>query len=309
MRLLGRHSSAGRSGEKLGVNLSALPADVHSVVVAATMSGGSFNELVDLDLLVSASDCKTPALRVDLSGAGAERAYVAVELYRRASEWKIRAVGQGWNSGLAGLSAEYGVDIEPGAAPPAIASASSPTVKPNMTLQDFSAIVEWFEHAVEDRRAHYLKPYETAKLRLTVLSQSRRKLAVDPAGRRAYKQARLNEAAAYSGVAEARTKQLTSILADSMQSAGQVRERLTRRPSLPPFNPGPLTQVEEAPQLHAYLPPQPTGLTKVFGRDRHAQAMTEAHRARRGQCSIRGQAARTATATGSGAGGAPTCEL
>ncbi|MBF6072387.1 TerD family protein [Nocardia farcinica] len=41
-----------------------------------------------------------------------ETVVVLAELYRRAGGWKIRAVGQGYASGLAGLATDYGVDVE-----------------------------------------------------------------------------------------------------------------------------------------------------------------------------------------------------
>lgn len=37
---------------------------------------------------------------------------VAIELYRRAGGWKARAVGQGYDTGLAGLATDYGINIE-----------------------------------------------------------------------------------------------------------------------------------------------------------------------------------------------------
>ena len=33
------------------------------------------------------------------------------ELYRRESEWKFRAVGQGYASGLRGIANDYGVNV------------------------------------------------------------------------------------------------------------------------------------------------------------------------------------------------------
>ncbi|MEH0415881.1 TerD family protein [Streptomyces scabiei] len=46
---------------------------------------------------------------------------VLAELYRRGDGWKVRAVGQGYASGLSGLAMDYGVDVdpEPAAAPSA----------------------------------------------------------------------------------------------------------------------------------------------------------------------------------------------
>ncbi|GAA1390905.1 hypothetical protein GCM10009639_20040 [Kitasatospora putterlickiae] len=49
---------------------------------------------------------------------GGETVAVLVELYRRQGEWKVRAVGQGWANGLAGLAADFGIVVDdPGPAP------------------------------------------------------------------------------------------------------------------------------------------------------------------------------------------------
>ncbi|MET7519554.1 VWA domain-containing protein [Streptomyces sp. NPDC005480] len=42
-----------------------------------------------------------------------ETVVVLAELYRRQGGWKVRAVGQGYASGLAGLATDYGVEVEP----------------------------------------------------------------------------------------------------------------------------------------------------------------------------------------------------
>lgn len=47
-----------------------------------------------------------------------ETALIVVELYRRGAEWKLRAVGQGYASGLAGIATDFGISVEePSAAP------------------------------------------------------------------------------------------------------------------------------------------------------------------------------------------------
>ena len=50
-------------------------------------------------------------VRFNVAGAGPETAMVLGELYLRGDEWKFRAVGQGWDSGLAGLATDYGIDV------------------------------------------------------------------------------------------------------------------------------------------------------------------------------------------------------
>lgn len=34
------------------------------------------------------------------------------EVYRRDGDWRLRAVGQGWADGLAGLARDYGVQVD-----------------------------------------------------------------------------------------------------------------------------------------------------------------------------------------------------
>ena len=50
--------------------------------------------------------------RYDLSeDASSETAMVFGELYRHGTEWKFRAVGQGYASGLRGIARDYGVNV------------------------------------------------------------------------------------------------------------------------------------------------------------------------------------------------------
>lgn len=50
--------------------------------------------------------------RYDLSeDASTETAMVFGELYRNGAEWKFRAIGQGYASGLSGIARDYGVNV------------------------------------------------------------------------------------------------------------------------------------------------------------------------------------------------------
>ncbi|KPC64745.1 chemical-damaging agent resistance protein C, partial [Streptomyces sp. NRRL F-6602] len=50
--------------------------------------------------------------RYDLTeDASTETAMVFGELYRHGAEWKFRAVGQGYASGLAGIAQDFGVNV------------------------------------------------------------------------------------------------------------------------------------------------------------------------------------------------------
>lgn len=60
---------------------------------------------------------------------GAETALVLCEVYRRDGAWKVRAVGQGYADGLAGLARDFGVDVadEPAAPVAAPVAGAAPT--------------------------------------------------------------------------------------------------------------------------------------------------------------------------------------
>ena len=50
--------------------------------------------------------------RYDLTeDASTETAMVFGELYRNGAEWKFRAVGQGYASGLRGIAQDFGVNV------------------------------------------------------------------------------------------------------------------------------------------------------------------------------------------------------
>ena len=81
-----------------------------------------------LQFRVHDADSGAELVRFDVPPASTETAFVLGELYRRGGEWKVRAVGQGWASGLAGLATDLGitVDEEPAAAPAAAPAAPAP---------------------------------------------------------------------------------------------------------------------------------------------------------------------------------------
>jgi stress response protein SCP2 len=44
-------------------------------------------------------------------GTGEETVLLLAEIYRRGDTWKLRALGQGYTDGLAGLARDFGVDV------------------------------------------------------------------------------------------------------------------------------------------------------------------------------------------------------
>ncbi|MGW5571478.1 TerD family protein [Nocardia thailandica] len=95
---------------RISIDLSALPNDVHTVAVAGSVAEGTFGSFGALTFTIT-DGSGTPVADYTTADATTERAFVFGEVYRRAGAWKIRAVGQGWDSGLAGLAVDFGVDV------------------------------------------------------------------------------------------------------------------------------------------------------------------------------------------------------
>lgn len=103
--------------EQINVNLAAVPAEVQKVVFPVSIYDGegrkqSFGQVRNAFIRVVNQNGGAEIARYDLSeDASTETAMVFGELYRNGEEWKFRAVGQGWQSGLAGIARDYGVSV------------------------------------------------------------------------------------------------------------------------------------------------------------------------------------------------------
>ncbi|MET7933330.1 TerD family protein [Streptomyces sp. NPDC005322] len=112
VQLLGKTPAADGDEDRISLDLTATPRDVERVVVAASRYGGArFGDLSDLRMTL-ADRAGEVLLGFSVDDASVERAFVFGELYRRGEEWKFRAVGQGYESGLAGLATDFGIDID-----------------------------------------------------------------------------------------------------------------------------------------------------------------------------------------------------
>ncbi|MEV6438333.1 TerD family protein [Streptomyces anulatus] len=112
VQLLGKTPTADGSEDRISFDLDAVPQGIEKVVVAASRYAGSrFGDLDDLRLTL-ADSAGDGLVRFAVEGADDVSAVIFGELYRRSGEWKFRAVGQGYASGLAGLATDYGVDID-----------------------------------------------------------------------------------------------------------------------------------------------------------------------------------------------------
>ncbi|WP_329300606.1 VWA domain-containing protein [Streptomyces sp. NBC_00659] len=137
-----RHSGKRREGDgttdTVEVDLRALEPEIQRVVLGASADGGTFGQLSGLRLRLFDAGTGEELAFFEME-ATTETAFIGGELYLRGGQWKFRAVGQGYASGLAGLATDFGisVDEEPGTAgstdarnAPTGATAAAPTPSP-----------------------------------------------------------------------------------------------------------------------------------------------------------------------------------
>jgi tellurium resistance protein TerD len=103
--------------ESLLVDLTTVPAECDKIVFPvsiyeAEQRGQSFGQVRNAFIRVVNQDGGAELARYDLTeDASAETAMIFGELYRHNGEWKFRAVGQGYASGLAGIARDFGVRV------------------------------------------------------------------------------------------------------------------------------------------------------------------------------------------------------
>ena len=117
------HTGDNRTGEGDGddeaikVDLATVPADVDKIVFPVSVYEAEarkqgFGQVRNAFIRVVNQDGGAEIARYDLTeDASTETAMVFGELYRNGGEWKFRAVGQGYSSGLSGIARDYGVAV------------------------------------------------------------------------------------------------------------------------------------------------------------------------------------------------------
>nr|WP_312639190.1 TerD family protein [Rhodococcus qingshengii] len=103
--------------EVINVDLPAVPPNVTNIFFPVSIHDAdarlqSFGQVTNAYIRVVDLSNGSELARYDLSeDASTEPAMLFGELYRHNGEWKFRAVGQGYASGLAGIARDYGVNI------------------------------------------------------------------------------------------------------------------------------------------------------------------------------------------------------
>ena len=117
------HLGDNRTGEGEGddeavkIDLSKVSADVKRLVFAVTIHeadtrGQTFGQVGDAYIRSLNSEGAAEIARYDLSeDYSTETALVFGEVYKAGTEWKMKAVGQGYAGGLASLAKDFGVNL------------------------------------------------------------------------------------------------------------------------------------------------------------------------------------------------------
>jgi len=103
--------------EVIKVNLANVPAETDKIVVTVSIyeaeaRSQSFGQVRNAYIRVVNQADNREITRYDLSeDASTETAMIFGELYRNGNEWKFRAVGQGYSTGLRGIAQDFGVNV------------------------------------------------------------------------------------------------------------------------------------------------------------------------------------------------------
>jgi len=103
--------------ESVKISLATVPPEVDKIVIPVSIHdadarGQNFGQVTNAYIRVVNADNGVELSRYDLAeDASSETSMIFGELYRHSGEWKFRAVGQGYASGLAGIARDYGVNV------------------------------------------------------------------------------------------------------------------------------------------------------------------------------------------------------
>jgi tellurium resistance protein TerD len=103
--------------EQIKVNLEGVPAECGKVVFPVSIYDAdsrqeTFGQVRNAYIRVVNQADNSEIARYDLTeDAATETAMVFGEIYRSFGEWKFRAVGQGYASGLRGIAQDFGVNV------------------------------------------------------------------------------------------------------------------------------------------------------------------------------------------------------
>lgn len=103
--------------ETIDINLAKVPSDVQSIKIVVSIyeadeRAQSFGQVQNAYVRTVNKTGGEELSRFDLGeDASTETALVFGEVYRNGADWKFRAIGQGYTSGLKGIATDFGVSV------------------------------------------------------------------------------------------------------------------------------------------------------------------------------------------------------
>ncbi|MFJ5706645.1 MULTISPECIES: TerD family protein [unclassified Streptomyces] len=130
-------SGGGTAPDAILVDTGGLPAGIERIVVTASPdAAGQTFQGIEPTATVRDADSGAVIATFTPPQLATETALVVVEIYQRNGAWKVRAVGQGYANGLAGIATDFGVSVdEEPAAPAAPVAPPAHTPPPAHTAQ------------------------------------------------------------------------------------------------------------------------------------------------------------------------------
>ncbi|MCM9078843.1 MULTISPECIES: TerD family protein [Streptomyces] len=125
---VGYRSGGGSTPDSITVDTGAVPPGIERIVVTASPDAAGQNfQGIEPTATVRNADGGAVIASFTPPQLATETALVVVEIYLRGGVWKVRAVGQGYANGLAGIATDFGVSVdEEPAAPQAVAPPAPP---------------------------------------------------------------------------------------------------------------------------------------------------------------------------------------
>ncbi|WP_392670706.1 TerD family protein [Streptomyces sp. LN785] len=268
VQLLGKTPTADGSEDRISFDLDAVPPGIERIVISASRYDGSrFGDLNDLRLTL-ADSAGEGLVRFAVEDAGAVSALIFGELYRRSGEWKFRAVGEGYASGLAGLATDFGVDIDDDAEEeaarqqaagedlehPDAPSAGTGSRTPPLVPAQPSVVAEPAAQEPPAAAQRSSRP-RTAKKKVTLPGITKKSLAENDS----WRTARLFPASALKSDRERETR-ATSVVLSVMAQVPEFGRRLTAAFGAPA---GRMETFTEVSLPHGDSPRRPDGVIRV----------------------------------------------
>ncbi|WP_067573471.1 TerD family protein [Nocardia acidivorans] len=97
-----------------------VPAEIDKIVVTASLDGSgppNWGRAGRLTITVADPNRRITLATFTPTDLNTETAVIGVEIYRRQGVWKVRAVGQGYADGLAGIATDFGITVDDAPAP------------------------------------------------------------------------------------------------------------------------------------------------------------------------------------------------